>query len=37
MLHILYGQVADSMRDWHENQKSKDQTFLYLFWVGLKD
>ena len=37
MFRILYGQVADSISDWHENKKSKDQTFLYLFWVGLRD
>ena len=37
MFRILYGQLADSISDWHENKKSKDQTFLNLFWVGLID
>ena len=37
MFHILYGQVADSVSYWHEKKKSKDQTFLSLFWARLRD
>ena len=37
MFRISYDQVADSISDWRKNQKSKDQTFLFLFSVRLRD